>query len=151
MELVVMWVALGLVLAAVVLVLAGRMLSTGSKNESMWRAFVDDFSSSLKPISLRFSIWGRKFLHIFGGSSNKIVALEKRQAHAKLERRRERDIAKMAVLDDDAHYSNSTLDEFLAATQIDESAYADLDAFSDKIEHMYDVVQERRATAKARR
>lgn len=151
MELVVIWISLALVCAAFVLVFAGRIMSSGSSETSKWRTFSADFNRSFEPLAIRIALLGRKLATYFGGSTEKLELLHARKAELSLERRRERDIAKMAVINDDSHFSNSTLEEFLAATQTDDSAYAEVEVLSEKIENMYDAVQERRAIAKARR
>lgn len=150
MELATIWIGLGLVFAAIVLIAAGRVMNNDSSSDTLWRTLMEDVSAAASPTKLRLQILGESILVKFGKSPAGLKAKQALLAEVASERRRERDIAKMSRLDD-TDYSNSTLDEFLSATATNEPAYADVDALSGKIETLYENVQEKRASARARK
>ncbi len=148
------WIVLALVCAVFVLVIAGRTLidplEDGARPESGWRAFTADFISWIAPLGMRIEI---AFLKIGRRSGIRAKRLDELSAHLDeitRERRQIRDLAKMSDMGD-SDPSNMSLEEFLQATQTSEPAYADIEPLSEKLEELYDSVQERRALARARR
>ncbi|WP_435299795.1 hypothetical protein [Timonella sp. A28] len=140
------WIVLALACALAVLVWAGALTRDPATREgSIWVSWWRDLIYALEPVRLRISILA---LHLWakinGRTSVKAVELKERYEKVRIERRRERDIAKMSSLDA-VDESNSTLDEFFNATQTNEPAYVGADPISDTLESLYETVQERRS------
>lgn len=143
------WVCLALVCATVVLIGAGRILSD-SKSESSWRTWHSDVASSLAPAWCKLQLLFYRTVSLLGYTSPKIAVIEQKISDFAHERQIERDFARFADLE--AHgRSNTSLDDFLRATETSEPAYVDVDGFAGTLENMYESVAERRASARARR
>lgn len=138
------WVVLALVCAIAVLVIAGRVTRGGSSEESMWRSWWDDLGYALRPVGLRLRIFFATIGLARSAGSNPAQLREQLDAIHR-ERRRDRDIAKLASMGR-SDESNSTLSEFLRATATNEPAYMDAEGLSDRLEGLYESVSSHRGS-----
>lgn len=139
------WIIFSLVCAVAVLAISGRVVKGSNASETRWNTWRTDISYALRPWKLRARIALGTLTRHQGPSQeqarNELDSLQQ-------DRRRARDITKMAYMDDD-YMSNTSIEDFFSATQTTESAYADVDRLSDKLENIYETVQDRRAALKS--
>lgn len=139
---VVFWVLLALMTAAVVLIGASKATQSTDgidESHSTWEGFWRSIGFALAPLSCSISL-GLLLLGARVGlvrNKEKIAKTRERRAEALRQRRVGKIVSDLAKGDIHASESNTSLDDFLRATQVDEPAYIDVVA-NERMTNLYE-------------
>ena len=139
---IVFWISLALVAAVVVLIGASKATqsSYGSDEpQSTWAGLWESIRLALAPLSLSILVGILVVAAKMGLVRNpdKLIQARARRAHAMKRRRVGKVVSDLAKGDIHASESNTSLDDFLRATQVDEPAYIDV-VDNERMNNLYE-------------